>query len=86
MPRISGILRDDSGLAAVEFALIATFLSFLLFAGFDFGRYVVASQRVEAAAYSIAQMLSQTAPSASAVESGTARSPTPNCSGITTAP
>lgn len=70
MPRRDSFAHDASGLATIEFAFISGVLIFLCLAGFDFGRYVVASQRIEAVSYNIAQMLSQTAVSGSAVDSG----------------
>ena len=61
--------KQDSGVAFVEFAMIAPFLLFLMLAGFEMGRYVLATQRVAAVANSVAQMLGQTGPSAYAVNS-----------------
>ena len=58
---------DKSGVAIIEFAMVAPFLLLLLLAGFDMGRYALATQRVEAVANSVAQMLSQTGLSSDAV-------------------
>lgn len=63
-------VKDVRGLGAVEFALVFPVLAFLLLVGFDFGRYVIACQRLESASYNIAQMLSQTQPNINAVDSG----------------
>lgn len=63
-------VADQRGAAAAEFITISSFVLMLLLAGFDFGRYVVAAQRVEAVSYNIAQMLSQTGPNGAAVDSG----------------
>ena len=63
-------VRSDAAVAASEFAMISPILLTLTVVAFDFGRYVLATQRVEAVANSIAEMLSQTDPGAGAVESG----------------
>jgi Flp pilus assembly protein TadG len=62
--------RDRAGVAATEFALIAPVVVMLLLAGFDFGHYVLATQRVQAVANSIAEMLAETPVSASATNPG----------------
>jgi len=67
---VRSFAHDASAVAAVEFAFISGFLMFLCLAGFDFGRYVVAAQRIEAVSYNVAQMLGQTAQSSSAIDSG----------------
>jgi hypothetical protein len=63
-PRLHGFARCRAGVAAVEFALIAPVMLFLLLVGFDVGRFVLATERVERVAGSVSQMLAETAPSA----------------------
>lgn len=63
-------INDICGLGAVEFALVFPIITFLMLAGFDFGRYLIACQRIEAASYNIAQMLSQTQPNVNAIDAG----------------
>jgi Flp pilus assembly protein TadG len=66
----SRAFRNESGVAAVEFVLAAPFILFLMLGGFEVGKYVVASQRVELVASEIGEMVAQTLPSASAGEAG----------------
>jgi hypothetical protein len=63
-------LRDRVAIGTVEFAMIAPLLLFLLLAGFDIGRFVLATQRTQAVANSVAEMLSQTDVSSSAQTPG----------------
>jgi Flp pilus assembly protein TadG len=56
---LCSVLRRQEGAGAVEFAFVAPILLFLLLAGFDFGRYVLATQRIQEVANSVAEMLSQ---------------------------
>ena len=51
---------DAQGVSAVEFAFISPCLLVLMLAGFDAGRLVYASERVEAVANQVAEMLAQT--------------------------
>jgi len=60
LSRLKGYASGDDGVAAVEFAFIAPILLLLLLAGFDVGRFVLATQRVERVAGSVAQMLAET--------------------------
>jgi len=69
LARARAFLAHTSGVAFAEFAMIAPFVLMLLLAGFDMGRYVLATQRVEAVANSVAQMLGQTGLSSNAVNS-----------------
>jgi hypothetical protein len=70
MKTLSRFARDARGVAAVEFIMVATVLIMLCFGGFDFGRFVVSAQRVEAVSYNLSQMLSQTPVSSAAVDNG----------------
>lgn len=65
--RVRAFLSQNRGVAFAEFAMIAPFVLFLLLAGFDMGRYVLATQRVEEVANSVAQVLGQTDPDKRAV-------------------
>ncbi len=59
-PRLHSFIWRRHGASSVEFAFIAPVLVLLLLAGFDTGNYVLATQRVQAVANSVAEMLSQT--------------------------
>ena len=59
--------RDRAGVGAVEFTLILPVALLLLLMGFDTGRYVLATERVEEIANTAAEMLAQTGVSSSAV-------------------
>ena len=65
--RARAFLAHTAGVAFTEFAMITPFVLLLLLGGFDMGRYVLATQRVEAVANSVAQMLGQTGLSSNAV-------------------
>jgi hypothetical protein len=67
---VRGVFRDDHGVSATEFAVIAPFAIMLLLGGFDMGRFILATQRVQAVANSVAQMYTQTPPSQSASTPG----------------
>ncbi len=68
--RVRQFARDRVAIGTIEFALIAPLLLFLLLAGFDIGRFVLATQRTQAVANSIAEMLSQSEVSTSAQTAG----------------
>lgn len=51
--------RDERGVAALEFALFAPFLSLLLLGGIDVGRFVLARTNVDKVAFSVADVTSQ---------------------------
>jgi hypothetical protein len=68
--RLDSFLNDRAAVSALEFALILPVLSMLLLGGFDMGRFILATQRTQAVANSIAEMLSQTPVSSSASVSG----------------
>ena len=53
-------LRRQEAVTTVEFAFIVPILLLLLLMGFDSGRYVLATQRIQEVANSVAEMLSQT--------------------------
>src|SRR5271155_1509107 len=59
-PRLHSFARLRSGASSVEFAFIGPVLVLLLLAGLDTGTYVLATQRVQEVANSVAEMLSQT--------------------------
>ena len=59
-PRLLSFVRRRNGASSVEFAFIGPVLVLLLLAGLDTGTYVLATQRVQAVANSVAEMLSQT--------------------------
>jgi Flp pilus assembly protein TadG len=63
-------LADDRGVAATEFVMLSPVLLMLSVIAFDVGRYVLATQRVEAVANSIAEMLAQTPGDSASVEPG----------------
>ena len=62
--------RDARGVSVVEFALIVPFVMFVLLAEFDTYRYIMATQRMEIVAESVAQMFASTIASSTAVASG----------------
>jgi Flp pilus assembly protein TadG len=66
----SKFLSNASGVAATEFVMLSPILLMLSVVSFDAGRYVLATQRVEAVANSIAQMLAQTSGNKASVEPG----------------
>jgi len=59
--RVRSFARRREGASTVEFAFIMPALLVLLLAGLDTGRYVLATQRIQEVANSVAEMLSQTA-------------------------
>lgn len=63
-------LRDARAVSAVEFALVVPVLLLFLLAAFDCGRLIYASERVEAVADQIAEMLAETPTSGAAALSG----------------
>jgi hypothetical protein len=69
-PARASFLRDTWAVSAIEFAFVVPVLLLFLVAAFDCGRLVYASERVEAVASQIAEMLAETPSSASAATSG----------------
>jgi Flp pilus assembly protein TadG len=65
-----GFWSSDAGIAATEFVMLSPILMMLSVVSFDAGRYVLATQRVEAVANSIAEMLAQTGGNSASVEPG----------------
>lgn len=65
-----GLPRNNSGASAVEFAFVAPVLLLLLLGGFDLGRFILATQRVQAVANSVAEMIAETPASSSALQPG----------------
>jgi len=51
--------RAESGVAAVEFALIAPFMLILLLGGYELARFIVVQQKAEKMAFSIADVVTQ---------------------------
>jgi Flp pilus assembly pilin Flp len=71
--RLRAFLRNRSGVSAVEFAMISPILLLLLVTGLDTGRYVLATERVEEVANTVAQMIAQSEPAKTgAVDTGDA--------------
>ena len=60
--QLRSFARRQDAVGATEFALVSPILLLLLLMGFDTGRYVLATQRVQEVANSVAEMLSQTDP------------------------
>ena len=69
-PARTSFLRDTRAVSAIEFAFVTPVLLLFLVAAFDCGRLVYASERVEAVANQIAEMIAETPPSTSATTSG----------------
>ena len=63
--RLISFARREDAVGATEFAMISPILVLLLLMGFDTGRYVLATQRIQEVADSVVEMLSQTAPAQS---------------------
>jgi Flp pilus assembly protein TadG len=63
------LVRQDA-VSAVEFAFVVPVMILLMLAGFDLGRFILATQRVEIVAGTLGQMLSETAASPSAPTPG----------------
>lgn len=55
----NGLLRNNQGLAAVEFALAAPLLITLCLGGFELARYTLISLKVEKIAFTVADVTSQ---------------------------
>lgn len=53
------IVRDERGIAAVEFALMLPFLILLMLGGFELSRYLLINQKVEKSVYAVADIVSQ---------------------------
>lgn len=51
--------QDETGVAAVEFALMLPFLLLLLVCGFELSRYILINQKVEKSVYTVADIVSQ---------------------------
>jgi hypothetical protein len=64
------LLRRRDAVSAVEFAFVTPVMLVLLLMGFDIGRFVLATQRVETVASSIAEMLAMTPQSSNAQTAG----------------
>lgn len=67
---LRSFLRDAAGIAATEFAMLSPALLLLSVVAFDVGRFALATQRVEAVANSVAEMLAQTPGDSASVEPG----------------
>jgi len=59
LERLGAFARNEVAVSAVEFALILPLTTFLLLGGFDTGRFILATQRTQAVANSIAEMIAQ---------------------------
>ena len=59
--RVRSFLRHRQAASTVEFAFLVPVILLLLLMGFETGRYVLATQRIQEVANSVAEMLSQTA-------------------------
>ena len=60
--RLREFLRCDSGVAAIEFALVVPFLLLLGLGGFGLSRLILIQQKAEKMAYSLADVASQLEP------------------------
>jgi hypothetical protein len=58
--RLGSFIRRQRGASTVEFAFLVPVVLILLLMGFDTGRYVLATERIQEVANSVAEMLSQT--------------------------
>ena len=56
------LIRNETGVALIEFAIVFPFMFLLLFGTIELGRYVVILQRVEHAAYVLTDITGQYAP------------------------
>ena len=54
----------EDGVAALEFALVAPFLIFLLLGGFDLSRFLLVQQKVEKTVFTLADLTAQSDPKA----------------------
>ncbi len=52
-------IRDERGIAAVEFALALPILALLFLSGFEVNRYILLHQKVEKTAYTVADVVAQ---------------------------
>ena len=68
--RICSFVRQRRAASTVEFAFLVPVVLLLLLMGFDTGRYVLATERIQEVANSVAEMLSQTNVAASPMNSG----------------
>lgn len=57
--RRSNFLRDEYGVAAVEFALVLPMLAALLIGGFEVNRFLLVHQKVEKVTYTVADVVAQ---------------------------
>lgn len=55
-------LKDQKGAVAVEFILLAPIIILMLMAGFEAGRYVMILNKTQSAAFTLANVVAQTAP------------------------
>ena len=60
--RVRSFIGQRQAASTVEFAFIVPVVLLMLLMGFDTGRYVLATQRIQEVANSVAEMLSQTQP------------------------
>jgi Flp pilus assembly protein TadG len=51
--------RNETGIAAVEFALVSPIFFMLLLGGTEVGRYILVHQKAEKMAYSVSDVISQ---------------------------
>jgi Flp pilus assembly protein TadG len=58
--RVRSFARQRQAASTVEFAFVVPIVLLLLLMGFDTGRYVLATERIQEVANSVAEMLSQT--------------------------
>jgi len=64
------LCAEETAIGTVEFALVLPFIALVMLGGYETANYVRVSQRVEIAANSIAEMISQTQPSSAASQTG----------------
>jgi Flp pilus assembly protein TadG len=57
--RLAALRRSESGLAAIEFALMAPFMGLLLLGGYDVARFVSIRSGVDKVGFSVADVTSQ---------------------------
>lgn len=67
---IQRLIADKRGLAFVEFALVAPFLMLLVFGGIELARYMLIVQKVDKAAYTMADLTAQFMPATAARRDG----------------
>lgn len=56
---LQGVLRDEHGVAAVEFALALPMLAAMFLGGFEVNRYILVHQKVEKVTYTVADVVAQ---------------------------